>query len=96
MDGSDSSAPHRISLPRSAWRWYTDVVEREGRLAATRQLLNAVWDFVRDSTPERRRQRYGDAEFDWDHRVNTTSSLSADRIGSVPRNDRGPAPGESV
>jgi len=28
---------------------------------------------VRDSTPERRRQRYGDMEYDWEHRVNTTS-----------------------
>src|SRR5262249_30052019 len=26
-----------------------------------------------DSTPERRRGRYGDMEYDWDHRVNTTS-----------------------
>ena len=28
---------------------------------------------MRDSTPERRRQRYGDMEYDWEHRVNTTS-----------------------
>jgi SAM-dependent methyltransferase len=28
---------------------------------------------VRESTPERRRQRYGDMEYDWEHRVNTTS-----------------------
>ena len=34
----------------------------------------AVAEFVRDSTPERRRQRYGDAEYDWEHRVNTTSA----------------------
>jgi SAM-dependent methyltransferase len=33
-----------------------------------------LWEFVRDSTPERRRQRYGDAEYDWQHRVNTTSA----------------------
>ncbi len=40
------------------------------------QCLNALrnlWTFVRDSTPERRRQRYGDMEYDWEHRVNTTS-----------------------
>lgn len=47
---------------------------REGRLAATRQLLAAMWEFVRDSTPERRRQRYGDVEYDWDHHVNTSSA----------------------
>jgi SAM-dependent methyltransferase len=32
-----------------------------------------LWSFVRESTPERRRQRYGDMEYDWEHRVNTTS-----------------------
>jgi SAM-dependent methyltransferase len=32
-----------------------------------------MWEFARDSTPQRRRQRYGDADYDWDHRVNTTS-----------------------
>jgi hypothetical protein len=32
-----------------------------------------MWEFVRDSTPQRRRRRYGDADYDWDHRVNTTS-----------------------
>jgi len=34
----------------------------------------ALAEFVRDSTPERRRQRYGDADYDWEHRVNTTSA----------------------
>jgi predicted RNA methylase len=68
------SAPPRISISRSAWLWWKGVAEREGRLAATRQLLRALWEFVRDSTPARRRQRFGDAEFDWDHRVNTTSA----------------------
>ncbi len=47
---------------------------REGRLAAACQLLAALWEFLRDSTPERLRQRYGDAEYDWDHRVDTTSA----------------------
>ena len=32
-----------------------------------------MWSFVRESTPERRRRRYGDMEYDWEHRVNTTS-----------------------
>jgi hypothetical protein len=74
MDGIDSSASPRFSLSRSAWQWWKDIAMREGSLAATRQLLAALWEFVRESTPERRRQRFGDAEFDWDHRVNTTSA----------------------
>jgi SAM-dependent methyltransferase len=74
MCGLDPSALSRISLPRSAWKWWNDVAAREGRLAASRQLLTALWEFVRESTPERRRQRYGDAEYDWEQRVNTTSA----------------------
>jgi SAM-dependent methyltransferase len=77
MDGdrdASASAAHRVSLPGSAWRWWRDIAAREGSGAATRQLLSALVEFVRDSTPERRRQRYGDAEFDWDHRVDTTSA----------------------
>jgi len=74
MNGSDSSSSSGTNLSRSAWQWWKDIAGREGRLAATRQLLTALSEFVRDSTPERRRQRYGDAEYDWDHRVNTTSA----------------------
>ncbi len=74
MPGSNPSNSSRISLSRSAWRWWSDVAGREGQLAASRQLLAALWEFVRDSTPERQRRRYGDAEYDWDRRVNTTSA----------------------
>jgi SAM-dependent methyltransferase len=74
MYSTDHSASPRISLSRSARQWWNDVAAREGRLAATRQLLAALWEFARDSTPERRRRRYGDAEYDWDHRVDTTSA----------------------
>jgi SAM-dependent methyltransferase len=77
MDRLDSSASPRISLSRSARQWWNDVAGREGRVAATRQLVTALWGFVRDSTPERRRRRYGDADYDWEHRVNTTSAAVA-------------------
>lgn len=63
----------RIGLRHSAWSWWREAAHRDGRLAATRQLVTALTDFVRDSTPERRRQLFGDADYDWDHRVNTTS-----------------------
>jgi SAM-dependent methyltransferase len=32
-----------------------------------------LWEFLRDSTPSRLRSRFGDADYDWDFRVNTTS-----------------------
>jgi SAM-dependent methyltransferase len=55
-------------------QWWQNIAGREGRIAATRQLAVALWEFARDSTPERRRLRYGDADYDWEHRVNTTSA----------------------
>ena len=74
MDGNDSSSIPRISVVRSAWRRWNELAMRDGSMAATNQLLRAIVEFVRDSTPERRRQCYGDAEYDWEHRVNTTSA----------------------
>ena len=42
-------------------------------LSATGAILRELYGYVRDSTPERRRSRYGDMEYDWEHRVDTTS-----------------------
>lgn len=65
--------PARISLGKTVWRWWRYAAGYEGYYLATRRLLGALWEFARDSTPERLRQRYGDADYDWDYRVNTTS-----------------------
>lgn len=41
-------------------------------------LASLLWQFARESTPEQRRRKYGDLDFDWEHRVNTTAAtLSA-------------------
>jgi SAM-dependent methyltransferase len=37
------------------------------------EFLRVLWEFVRDSTPARLQSRFGDADYDWDFRVNTTS-----------------------
>ncbi len=76
MDGNDDAVPptRKVSVLRSAWHSWNDAAALAGPLVATRQLLSTLFEFVRDSTPERRRQRYGDAEYDWDYRVNTTSA----------------------
>jgi SAM-dependent methyltransferase len=63
----------QISVLETAWQWWTYAAGYEGYFAATRRLLGVLWEFVRDSTPERLRQRFGDADYDWDYRVNTTS-----------------------
>lgn len=62
------------SLLRAARLWWRGHAARQGRAAAAGQFLAVLWEFARDSTPERRRQRYGDAGYDWEHRVNTTSA----------------------
>jgi SAM-dependent methyltransferase len=73
MDSTRTDFPQPTVL-HAARKWWSDTAAREGRMAASRQFLSAIWDFLRDSTPDRRRQRYGDADYDWDHRVNTTSA----------------------
>jgi SAM-dependent methyltransferase len=66
-------SPAEISVLQTAWRWWIYAASYEGYYRAMRRLLGVLWEFARDSTPERLRQRYGDADYDWDYRVNTTS-----------------------
>jgi hypothetical protein len=54
-------------------RWWREQSQSKGVRGASSLLLRELWDFLRDSTPSRRRSRYGDMDYDWDHRVNTTS-----------------------
>jgi SAM-dependent methyltransferase len=68
------TSPSPPPLLRAARQWWSDLALREGRMAASSRLLAEVWEFLRDSTPARRRQRYGDADYDWDRHVNTTSA----------------------
>lgn len=71
MDRSSHSIPRILPAARRYWK---EIASRQGALAATRDLLRAGWEFLRNSTPARLRQRYGDADYDWDYRVNTTSA----------------------
>ena len=66
-------SPAQISVLQTAWNWWRYAANYEGYVAATRRLLRVLWEFLRESTPQRLRQRYGDADYDWDYRVNTTS-----------------------
>lgn len=49
-------------------------MSRERWSSTVRKLVAAIFEFATDSTPERRRQRYGDVDYDWDYRVDTTSA----------------------
>lgn len=48
--------------------------QNKSLLSTARYLGSIFWEFLRDSLPNRRRQRYGDVDFDWEHRVDTTSA----------------------
>ena len=65
------------SFPQQFWRalrgWWREQTRETGAASAASRLVGKLWSFVRESTPERQRQRYGDMEYDWEHRVNTTS-----------------------
>lgn len=65
--------PAPPSLTRAFRRFWADHAACNGPFSATGALLATFWEFARDSTPERLRQRFGDADYDWDFRVNTTS-----------------------
>ncbi len=66
-----SSFPRQL---RTAFaRWWREQAREKGAASAISPLARILWKFTRESTPECRRQRYGDMEYDWEHRVNTTS-----------------------
>jgi SAM-dependent methyltransferase len=55
-------------------RFWQEGVAANGFCPTVRIVANHIWEFLRESTPAQRRIRYGDAEYDWDHRVDTTSA----------------------
>jgi SAM-dependent methyltransferase len=57
--------------------WWEEARARDGFFGAARQLAGHFWDFTRDSFPDRRRQRYGDIDYDFDFHVNTTGATVA-------------------
>src|SRR5882724_13713490 len=68
------SSAREPKLIETVLSWWKDHHQREGFFSTLRRLTGVLWEFIRDSTPERRRRRYGDVQYDWDYRVNTTSA----------------------
>jgi len=62
------------NLGTSFLQWFHDETDHSGIAAALYKSMAVLWQFLRESMPDRRRQRYGDVDFDWDHRVDTTSA----------------------
>lgn len=79
------SDPSRAGLTHAFRAWWRDRRAREGSVATVKALLAEISGLVRDSTPQRRRQRYGDIDYDWDYRVDTTGATVSwrDRLVGV-------------
>jgi len=54
--------------------WWREQPEEAGVALRLRRLAGIGREFVRDSLPDRKRERFGDADYDWDYRVDTTSA----------------------
>jgi SAM-dependent methyltransferase len=54
--------------------WFARQSARNGIPSTLKESLGVVWEFILDTLPARRRQRYGDVDYDWDHRVDTTGA----------------------
>ena len=65
---------NEICLTRAFRDWWTREREHASNGTALIGLANILWEFLRDSLPTYRRQRYGDADYDWEFRVDTTAA----------------------
>jgi hypothetical protein len=62
------------SVTSAAYRWWKESLTSVGFFSTLGRCVPVLWEFVYESTPSRRRQRYGDIEYDWDYRVDTTGA----------------------
>jgi hypothetical protein len=66
---------HRSGAPadrNNVLRWIREALRAHGLVRALRFYAAGLFEFVRDLTPARRRSRYGDIDFDFEHGVDTT------------------------
>lgn len=62
-------------LGNTVYTWWKETSLRDGFSSTAKQFVRRLWDFARDSMPDRRRQRYGDIDYDFDYHVNTTGAM---------------------
>jgi Methyltransferase domain len=71
MAAEQTSGPGLVS---TIHHWWKENSLRDGFFSTLRRFVSTLWEFARESTPSRRRQRYGDVDYDWDFRVDTTGA----------------------
>ncbi len=68
------SSANQSQLIEGVLQWWKDRRRRERFFPTLWRLFGVFREFVRECTPDQRRRRYGDVQYDWDYRVNTTSA----------------------
>jgi SAM-dependent methyltransferase len=64
--------PEPFTISRGFGQWWRDSMARRGFWRTLSGLALSAYELLRDLTPARRRLRYGDLEYDWEHHVNTS------------------------
>jgi len=64
----------QLSVSTAFSIWWHRQREEVGTVSSLCRLLVIIYEFLRDCFPDRRHQRYGDMDYDWEQRVNTTSA----------------------
>jgi len=72
MASMSAEAAQRVA--EAVRKWWSEEAARSGCRHALWRLATVLWQFARESTPAQRRQRYGDVDYDWDFRVDTTAA----------------------
>jgi len=63
-----------VTLTATLKSWWLTERDRVGVWRTLLLFASLLWQFLSDSTPSKRKQRYGDIDFDWDYRVDTTGA----------------------
>jgi len=64
----------RFTLWSAFCSFWRENATAQGKCRTLRMLADELGEFARDCLPSRRRQRYGDIDFDFDYRVDTTAA----------------------
>jgi hypothetical protein len=70
----DDVVPSSPTILPTIQQWWNEHSAQHGPVQTLQRLLANLWEFLRESTPSRRRQRYGDIDYDWDNRADTTGA----------------------
>ena len=71
-DSEKNNFPPPFTLRRGFAAWWRDSVRQRGFWRTLGRLGSSASELLRDCAPARRRLRYGDLEYDWEWRVDTT------------------------